>query len=56
MDYNQSTLHGFYGVMKAMDSCIRFGFLTGVSKIGRALAFCNYIELIRQYPKSHTTR
>lgn len=45
MDYNQSTLQGFYGVMKAKDSCIRFGFLTGVSKIGRALAFCNSVDI-----------
>ena len=39
LDYNQSALQGFYGVMKAKDSCIRFGFLTGVSKIGKLSVF-----------------
>ena len=34
-EYYRSTLQGFYGVMKAKDECIRFGFLTGVTKIGK---------------------
>lgn len=32
-------LQGFYSVMKAKDACIKFGFLTGVSKIGRLSVF-----------------
>ena len=32
-------LQGFYGVMKAMDGSIRFGFLTGVSKLGKLSVF-----------------
>ncbi|MGM9737378.1 MAG: AAA family ATPase [Candidatus Cryptobacteroides sp.] len=33
------TLQGFYGVLKAKDGKIRFGFLTGVSKIGKLSVF-----------------
>ena len=33
------TLQGFYSVMKVMDGHIRFGFLTGVSKIGKISVF-----------------
>ena len=32
-------LQGFYSVMKAKDACIRFGFLTGVTKIGKLSVF-----------------
>ena len=32
-------LQGFYSVMKAMDGYIRFGFLTGVTKIGKLSVF-----------------
>ncbi len=35
----RSLLQGFYGVMKAKDACIKFGFLTGVSKIGKLSVF-----------------
>ena len=35
----RSLLHGFYGVIKAKDACIKFGFLTGVSKIGKLSVF-----------------
>ncbi len=34
-----STLQGFYSVMKTMDSRLRFGFLTGVTKIGKLSVF-----------------
>ncbi len=32
-------LQGFYSVMKSKDACIRFGFLTGVTKIGKLSVF-----------------
>ena len=32
-------LQGFYSVMKAKDACIQFGFLTGVTKIGKLSVF-----------------
>lgn len=35
----RSLLQGFYGVMKTMDACIKFGFLTGVTKIGKLSVF-----------------
>lgn len=35
----RSLLQGFYGVMKAKDACIKFGFLTGVTKIGKLSIF-----------------
>ena len=38
-DYYRKTLQGLYGVMKAKDGKIRFGFLTGVSKIGKMSVF-----------------
>ena len=38
-DYYRKTLQGFYGVFKAKDGQIRFGFLTGVSKIGKLSVF-----------------
>lgn len=38
-DYFKRTLQGFYSVIKAMDGFIRFGFLTGVSKIGKLSVF-----------------
>ena len=38
-EYYRKTLQGFYGVMKTMDRCIRFGFLTGVTKIGKLSVF-----------------
>jgi len=37
--YCKRTLQGFYSVIKAMDGFIRFGFLTGVSKIGKLSVF-----------------
>ena len=38
-DYYRKTLQSLYGVMKAKDGKIRFGFLTGVSKIGKLSVF-----------------
>ncbi len=53
-DYYRKTLQGFYGVMKAMDRCIRFGFLTGVTKIGKLSVFSGLnnlrdISMLPQY-------
>ena len=38
-DIFRKQLQGFYSVMKAKDACIRFGFLTGVTKIGKLSVF-----------------
>ncbi len=38
-DNFKKTLQGFYSVLKAKDGQIRFGFLTGVSKIGKLSVF-----------------
>ncbi len=35
----RETLEGFYGVLKGKDEFIRFGFLTGVTKIGKMSVF-----------------
>lgn len=35
----RNRLQGFYSVMKAMDSYIKFGFITGVTKIGKLSVF-----------------
>ena len=35
----RETLEGFYGVMKVKDEFIRFGFLTGVTKVGKVSVF-----------------
>ena len=45
-EYYRSTLQGFYGVMKSKDECIRFGFLTGVTKIGKLSVFSGLNNLI----------
>lgn len=39
LDDIRSRLQGFYSVMKAKDQYIRFGFLTGVTKIGKLSVF-----------------
>ena len=39
VDYYRKTLQGFYSVLKTKDGQIRFGFLTGVSKIGKMSVF-----------------
>ena len=38
-DSFRKQLQGFYSVMKAKDACIKFGFLTGVTKIGKLSVF-----------------
>ena len=38
-EYFRSTLQGFYSVLKSKDGQIRFGFLTGVTKIGKMSVF-----------------
>ena len=38
-EYYRKTLQGFYSVMKTMDRYIKFGFLTGVTKIGKLSVF-----------------
>ena len=39
VDAFRKQLQGFYSVMKAKDACIKFGFLTGVTKIGKLSIF-----------------
>ena len=39
METFRKQLQGFYSVMKAKDACIKFGFLTGVTKIGKLSVF-----------------
>ncbi len=39
LSHLRSALQGFYSVMKSMDARIRFGFLTGVTKIGKMSVF-----------------
>ena len=50
----KKTLQGFYSVMKAKDGQIRFGFLTGVSKIGKLSVFSGLnnlkdISMVKEY-------
>lgn len=33
----RNTLKPFYGALKTMDGCIRFAFLTGVTKFGKSV-------------------
>ncbi len=44
-DRLRETLRGFYGVMKSKDEFIRFGFLTGVTKIGKMSVFSDLNNL-----------
>lgn len=44
-DYYRKTLQGFYSVLKAKDGQIRFGILTGVSKIGKLSVFSSLNNL-----------
>jgi hypothetical protein len=43
-DY-RSTLKGFYGALKSMDGCIKFAFLTGVTKFGKVSVFSDLNNL-----------
>ena len=54
VDYYRKTLQGFYGVLKAKDGQIKFGFLTGVSKIGKLSVFSSLnnlkdISMVKDY-------
>lgn len=54
LSHLRTTLQGFYSVMKSMDARIRFGFLTGVTKIGKMSVFSglnnlNDISMIPDY-------
>ena len=54
-DKLRETLRGFYGVMKSKDAFIRFGFLTGVTKIGKMSVFSDLnnpqdISMDKEYP------
>lgn len=54
LSHLRSTLQGFYSVMKSVDARIRFGFLTGVTKIGKMSVFSglnnlNDISMIPDY-------
>ena len=50
----RATLKGFYGALKSMDSCIRFAFLTGVTKFGKVSVFSDLnnlrdLSMLQQY-------
>ena len=50
----RATLKGFYGALKSMDGCIRFAFLTGVTKFGKVSVFSDLnnlrdISMLPQY-------
>ena len=54
VDYYRRTLQGFYSVLKAKDGQIKFGFLTGVSKIGKLSVFSSLnnlkdISMVKDY-------
>ena len=54
VDYYRKTLQGFYSVLKAKDGQIKFGFLTGVSKIGKLSVFSSLnnlkdISMVKDY-------
>jgi hypothetical protein len=44
-DKFRSILKGFYGVLKSMDGCIKFAFLTGVSKLSKVSIFSDLNNL-----------
>ena len=52
-DAYRATLKGFYGALKSMDGCIRFAFLTGVTKFGKVSVFSdlNNLEDISMLPQ-----
>jgi hypothetical protein len=41
----RSVLKGFYGALKSMDRCIKFAFLTGVTKFGKVSVFSDLNNL-----------
>ena len=54
-DAYRATLKGFYGALKSMDGCIRFAFLTGVTKFGKVSVFSdlNNLRDISMLPQYH---
>ena len=44
-DEFRSTLKGFYGALKSKDGCIKFAFLTGVTKFGKVSVFSDMNNL-----------
>jgi hypothetical protein len=44
-DAFRSILKGFYGALKSMDRCIKFAFLTGVTKFGKVSVFSDLNNL-----------
>ena len=52
-DAYRATLKGFYGALKSMDGCIRFAFLTGVTKFGKVSVFSdlNNLEDLSMLPQ-----
>lgn len=44
-DEFRSTLKSFYGALKSMDGCIKFAFLTGVTKFGKVSVFSDLNNL-----------
>ena len=48
----RATLKGFYGALKSMDGCIRFAFLTGVTKFGKVSVFSD-LNNLRDISMSH---
>ena len=53
-DAYRATLKGFYGALKSMDGCIRFAFLTGVTKFGKVSVFSDLnnlrdLSMLQQY-------
>ena len=42
----RNTLKAFYGVLKSCDACIKFAFLTGVTKFGKVSVFSDLNNLI----------
>ncbi len=51
----RATLKGFYGALKSMDGCIRFAFLTGVTKFGKVSVFSdlNNLRDLSMLPQYH---
>ena len=54
-DAYRAMLKGFYGALKSMDGCIRFAFLTGVTKFGKISVFSdlNNLRDISMLPQFH---
>ena len=50
----RATLKGFYGALKSQDACIKFAFLTGVTKFGKVSVFSDLnnlrdISMLKKY-------